>query len=897
MNFYKVFWTIFHLSFFITNVYAQPSNDDPCSAIALTVNSSCSFSTYTNASATASSGVPAPGCASYSGGDVWFTITVPANGNITVDTDTGVITDAGMAIYSGTCGSLTLIECDDDDSGNGAMSYISLTGQTPGSTLWIRVWEYGNNNNGTFDICAYNPPSLSNDDPCSATNLTVGSTCSFNTYTNAGATASSGVPAPGCANYSGGDVWFTATVPTSGSIIFDMNTGVITDAGMAVYSGTCSSLTLVECDDDDSGNGAMSYISLTGQTPGSTLWIRVWEYGNDNNGTFDICSYEPAPPGACTGDMTINSTYFSQTGLTTCGFGDDYSSSDACGSSYMDGDDIVIEYTPTTTECIQIALSNTDTYVGIFLTNGCPDDPGTTCLSSATNSSGNPILSGYTVTAGTTYYLTISTYPSPQCTPFDIEISACPPPPANDECSNATVITETPITSTCSPVSGTVSAATTSSQANDCSGTADDDVWYQFVATSTDVQIDLSSISGTVSDMYFSVYGGSCGSPGSALLCSDPNSGQVNGLTIGNTYYIRVYTYTSTGGQAVNFNICVSEIGPCGISSQTEDYCPYPATLTQGPGSWTSTTYDYYTEDTPGNSGTVFCGSVENNSWYQFTALSTTETFNITDVSSCVNDWGVQMQVYDVTYDGTGCCSSFTSMSNCYNPGDLTLGTVTATGLTIGNQYLLMVDGNAGDNCAFTISGWTATNIILPVELVDFSVVSRESENVLLWKTATEKNNDYFSIERSFEGESFIEIGKVKGAGNSQDPINYYFSDQDVRNGKVYYRLVQYDVDGQFQTSETISLNREMTTPGIQSVYPNPTEGAVFVEINTEKLNGNTTLYLMTLDGKVISEEHLYDIKGLTIRQLKTDNLSKGMYLIKLSDDSGFEQVQKLVKK
>ena len=88
------------------------------------------------------------------------------------------------------------------------------------------------------------------------------------------------------------------------------------------------------------------------------------------------------------------------------------------------------------------------------------------------------------------------------------------------------------------------------------------------------------------------------------------------------------------------------------------------------------------------------------------TALSTTETFTITDVSSCVNNWGVQMQVYDVTYDGSGCCSSFTSMSNCYNPGDLTLGTVTATGLTIGNQYLLMVDGNAGDNCAFTISSY-----------------------------------------------------------------------------------------------------------------------------------------------------------------------------------------------
>ena len=134
-----------------------PSNDNPCSAIALPVNSSCSYLTYTNANATATSGPPAPGCAFYVGSDVWFTVTVPSSGMVNLDMQTGVMTDAGMAVYSGTCGSLTLIECDDDDSPNGLMSAINLTGQTPGSTLWIRVWEYGGDNNGTFGICASSP--------------------------------------------------------------------------------------------------------------------------------------------------------------------------------------------------------------------------------------------------------------------------------------------------------------------------------------------------------------------------------------------------------------------------------------------------------------------------------------------------------------------------------------------------------------------------------------------------------------------------------------------------------------------------------------------------------------------------------------------------------------------
>ncbi|MFT5244286.1 MAG: hypothetical protein ACI8QQ_002224 [Psychroserpens sp.] len=133
-----------------------PSNDDPCNAIPLAVNNTCNFATYTNANATATTGVPAPGCAFYSGGDVWFTALVPASGTLIVDTDTGVITDSGMAFYSGAaCTSLTLIECDDDGSPYGAlMSSITRTGLTPGQTIYIRVWEYGNNNNGTFDICA-----------------------------------------------------------------------------------------------------------------------------------------------------------------------------------------------------------------------------------------------------------------------------------------------------------------------------------------------------------------------------------------------------------------------------------------------------------------------------------------------------------------------------------------------------------------------------------------------------------------------------------------------------------------------------------------------------------------------------------------------------------------------
>lgn len=140
----------------VFTAFAQPANDNPCSATALTPTSSCSYVSATTAGATSTAGVPAPGCASYSGSDVWFSIVVPAGGILTIDSNTGSITDGGMAAYTGTCGALTLLSCNDDGSANGLMPMLSLSGLTVGSTIYIRFWQYGGGT-GTFSICATAP--------------------------------------------------------------------------------------------------------------------------------------------------------------------------------------------------------------------------------------------------------------------------------------------------------------------------------------------------------------------------------------------------------------------------------------------------------------------------------------------------------------------------------------------------------------------------------------------------------------------------------------------------------------------------------------------------------------------------------------------------------------------
>ncbi|MCF6172036.1 MAG: choice-of-anchor J domain-containing protein [Bacteroidales bacterium] len=192
--------------------------------------------------------------------------------------------------------------------------------------------------------------------------------------------------------------------------------GACIDFGTAGYSG---------------GPTTLYGVSLTA---GNSYYIMVDTWPAPNCiPDFDLTIVDavPLPPGSTCADphvLTDGDLPFSQTAMTTCGFGDDYDNNDACASSYMRGDDFVFEYTPASDVTIDISLANTNTYVGLFVTDGCPDVG--TCVGAATSSSGNPSVTGVSLTGGTTYYIIVSTWPSPQCTDFDIVISAqaCPAP-------------------------------------------------------------------------------------------------------------------------------------------------------------------------------------------------------------------------------------------------------------------------------------------------------------------------------------------------------------------------------------------------------------------------------------------------------------------------------------
>ena len=149
-----------------TTLATPPSNDDCMNAISITAGSVFTDSPVigTTIGGTTTTGLTL-NCQTNRKNDVWYTVVVPASGTLTVETDTTdgtTMTDSVLSVFSGTCGSLTEVGCD-DDTGNGNFSKVVLSALTPGTTLYIGVWTYSSTFgvDGAFQLSAYDA-SLTN---------------------------------------------------------------------------------------------------------------------------------------------------------------------------------------------------------------------------------------------------------------------------------------------------------------------------------------------------------------------------------------------------------------------------------------------------------------------------------------------------------------------------------------------------------------------------------------------------------------------------------------------------------------------------------------------------------------------------------------------------------------
>lgn len=178
--------------------------------------------------------------------------------------------------------------------------------------------------------------------------------------------------------------------------------------------------------------------------------------------------------------------------------------------------------------------------------------------------------------------------------------------------------------------------------------------------------------------------------------------------------------------------------------------------------------------------------------------------------------------------------------------------------------------------------------ISLPVELIRFDSEIVKETVVLNWETASEINNAGFEIQKSKDGEKFEHLSFVEGKGNSDLFNSYSFQDTEIRKGQTYYyRLRQFDYDGQFEYSKiiTATLNADIQ---IGELYPNPSNiGEVMLNFNVpESSKTPWTITVFDVTGmQQFTEERTIE-KGDTAQRFDLSNLSSGSYFFKIENES-----------
>ncbi len=194
-----------------------------------------------------------------------------------------------------------------------------------------------------------------------------------------------------------------------------------------------------------------------------------------------------------------------------------------------------------------------------------------------------------------------------------------------------------------------------------------------------------------------------------------------------------------------------------------------------------------------------------------------------------------------------------------------------------------------------------STNGALPIKLLNFDVKLLNDEVAINWSTASEKDNDFFNVERSEDGKTFHELSRVKGAGTSHTTKFYNSVDNNPAQGKSYYRLKQTDFNGAFTYSPirviTNELNGRIFNSPLEvlSFGPNPFKEQFTVNYKKTEAS-ETRIMIINMGGQIVFDETRNDTEGSNSFDFIDDkNLAPGNYILNLV--SGSEKItRKIVK-
>lgn len=376
--------------------------------------------------------------------------------------------------------------------------------------------------------------------------------------------------------------------------------------------------------------------------------------------------------------------------------------------------------------------------------------------------------------------------------------------PANDACAGATSVID----------NGSCTNGTTVAANDNITGEAGCatpgppgqhlDVWYTFTANYTQEDIVVTAPSwGTVEVLLAS---GTC----SALTLVNSNCGSspltstFTSLTVGTVYTVIVSAPNNATGA---LSICVTGSTPPVVAGQD---CATAEPICSS-GSFGGNSSGFGVQELPNNNTVDGCLTTEHqSSWYMF-QVGTNGTLELTISPASTVDYDFAIWGPNVTcpmsvspircswaadVGDTGLSSSDSDTSEGVGGN----GFLSPLSVVAGQTYYLLIDNFTANSISFSLN-WGGSAVlncaVLPVEMMWFDVVVGSANTKLQWATATENDNLGFYIERSEEGNSFQRLDFVRGAGYSQDLLQYSWLDNRVKLFEHYaYRIAQMDYNG-----------------------------------------------------------------------------------------------------
>jgi len=195
-------------------------------------------------------------------------------------------------------------------------------------------------------------------------------------------------------------------------------------------------------------------------------------------------------------------------------------------------------------------------------------------------------------------------------------------------------------------------------------------------------------------------------------------------------------------------------------------------------------------------------------------------------------------------------------------------------------------------------SGTVTGPLVLPIDLLTFTANQNGSAVEIKWATASEQNNDYFTIEKTKDFLNFETVSLIDGSGNSYTIIHYQATDKAPYQGLTYYRLKQTDYNGDFKNFPFVAVEFKSKNEFSFDIYPNPTSGEKLnLKLNSE-IGQQVIVVVYDITGKEsYSKILITDTAGESVYAVDASNeLSAGIYIITATSNQNIYSKRLIVK-